>query len=366
MRKGIIYICRYRAFYPGNFIASIEKLAIAAHRDGYEVYFLFPDSVKQHDWIQALPVPPENLMFSDFSKRHLYSFCRQFVHEHRGIHMTAHTHFLSGLSLLAVRLCFDQCFCHFHMTVKKPVSLYRKMRRLLVRFFYRNCIIIGVSDVVSRDLKAFFPHNIVENVPNAIDFDYISGNLCSGEIPEYLDSNTFRILIHGTNFHTKGVDTAVRAVASLNKKQVPCKLYITTHSVDATNSFLTSLGEDLSMIQPIHVVKDIMDVYNNVELFLSPSREEAFGYAVAEAAYSNCLVIASDVPGQNTMKDIPGICWIQPDNDAQLEAAILDAVSFSGTEQAQAMKSRQKAYVVSEYNIDKWVNKTLEVYRRHQ
>lgn len=365
MRRGIIYICKYGASYPGSFIASMEKLAAAARSEGICVYFLFPDSVADKPWIRALPVEDAHLLFCDFSFRGLHSFCRRFVRSHSSMQMVAHTHFLGGISLLAVKTCFDTCICHYHMSVPRTVSLVRRMRRVVSRMIYRGCILIGVSDAVSRDLKSFFPHNTVECVPNAVGFEYLSRSLRPGAVPACLDVDEFRILIHGSYFYLKGADTAVRAVAQLNKKQVPCRLYITTHSVDDTSRLLASLGEDLSMIQPIGVVENVLELYNNVELFLSPSREESFGYAVVEAAYSNCQVIASDVPGQNTLKQIPGIRWVQPDNAEELEKAILESITASGSEQARKLKSEQRDYVTAHYNVDSWVSKVLEIYHKY-
>jgi glycosyltransferase involved in cell wall biosynthesis len=112
-------------------------------------------------------------------------------------------------------------------------------------------------------------------------------------------------------------------------------------------------------------VREIKDVYDSIDVFISPSRSEAFAYAVAETAYCQCQVIASDVPGQNTMKDIPGILWVESDNVQSLVDAILQSVERKNNGEAEKIKVGQRKYVREHYGVDLWVQKNLDVYKKY-
>jgi glycosyltransferase involved in cell wall biosynthesis len=103
-------------------------------------------------------------------------------------------------------------------------------------------------------------------------------------------------------------------------------------------------------------------LYDSVDLFISPSRKEAFGYAVVEAAYSKCQVLASNVPGQNTMMDIPGIYWVDLKDSESLKKAIEEAIIKKETNKIDEIREEQKKYVVKNYNIDKWVDANIKLY----
>ena len=70
-------------------------------------------------------------------------------------------------------------------------------------------------------------------------------------------------------------------------------------------------------------VENIKEVYEKTDIFLAPARSEAFGYAVVEALYCGCEVIASDIPGQNKIEKYVGIRWIQSENVEELQKAII-------------------------------------------
>lgn len=109
----------------------------------------------------------------------------------------------------------------------------------------------------------------------------------------------------GTAFRTKGVDIAIDAIKNSNYN---LRLIILTHYEEDTIQQLNKITENWKKYAVVkHVVSHIQNVYNNSLCFISPSRSEAFGYSVVEAAYCETQVIASDIPGQNSLKDIPGI-----------------------------------------------------------
>lgn len=82
---------------------------------------------------------------------------------------------------------------------------------------------------------------------------------------------------------------------------------------------------------------------------------------MAEAAYCGCTVIASDIPGQNTMKDIPGIVWIPSEDVEALKCAVLDVLQ----EKAEKKDITEvQAYIAKHYSLEAWSEKIIEVYHQ--
>ena len=104
-------------------------------------------------------------------------------------------------------------------------------------------------------------------------------------------------------------------------------------------------------------MENVQYIYNNTQIFLGPARSEAFGYAVAETAYCGCTVIASDIPGQNTMKDIPGIIWIPKENVTALEQAVIVALEDNNSD-----KTKTRRYIEKHYSLEEWALNILKIY----
>ena len=100
------------------------------------------------------------------------------------------------------------------------------------------------------------------------------------------------------------------------------------------------------------VTEYVKSIFDTVDFFVSPSRGEAFGYAVVEASSSSCEVIASLVPGQDTLKDIPETIWISPNDSVGLANAITDRIPLLHSSDF----SSRKDYILSHYSIAAWVN----------
>ena len=116
------------------------------------------------------------------------------------------------------------------------------------------------------------------------------------------------VVIFGTHFDRKGVDIALKAVKRMGHN---LRMIVLSHHEEDAIKRLDAVDPEWRKFAVVkHVVEGVPCAYNHALCFISSSRSEAFGYAVAEAAYCNTQVIASDVPGQNSMKCIPGIQWV--------------------------------------------------------
>lgn len=363
--KNILYICDYAAPYTGSFILALTELAKEAGKQN-QIYFLFPENAKNKEWVATLPGDRENIFFADFSPKSLAQECRRLSKLLNRETTVVHTHFVGDFRLLAVRSAFANVICHYHMMVPMGPGLMKKLKRLVRRVIYRGIIIVGVSEAVTEDAEGYFYKVRCECIPNAVDFSRLENCTAKPAAPEKTEQGQFRILAHGTDFVCKGMDVAIKAVNELNREyDNGFRLYMTSNTVAVTEKKVLEITEEIENITVMQSVENIKSLYDSMDLYISPSREEAFGYAVVEAAYANCQVAASDIPGQNTMKQVPGILWFGKDDVEGLKKMILQARENKANGTAAEMKERQKAYVTQAFRIDEWVRRNLDVYKKY-
>ena len=165
------------------------------------------------------------------------------------------------------------------------------------------------------------------------------------------------IAIFGTHFLRKGVDIASRSLPLVHSA-LPVVLLVFAHDVEKTIHTLKEESFFSDSIVVLPVTEYVKSIFDTVDFFVSPSRDEAFGYAVVEASSSSCEVIASLVPGQDTLKDIPETIWISPNDSVGLANAITDRIPLLHSSDF----SSRKDYVLSHYSIAAWVNSVNAMY----
>ena len=360
--KNLIYVCNFAANYSGNFIASISKLAENVMKNN-QVFFLFPEGARNKKWLSKLPVPNSHLLFCTFGSEELNVICQKLSKDFSTKNTVVHTHFVDGEILSSVTSNFKNVVVHYHMTVPEvfgPRSFFQKVKLNLI---YKKVVVVGVSKAVTLDLKKYFPFCKHECITNAISFEDLEHNVKLFNPSISIDQDSFSILIHGTDFYGKGVDLAIKALDNIDPNMSSkCMLYITSHHTESAHKLVSTLKSSFANVRVLDVTEGVKKLYDSVDLFISPSRKEAFGYSVAEASYSECQVLASDVPGQNTMMDIPGIYWVDLKDSESLKKAIAEAFIKKETNKIGEIKEEQKEYVFKNYNIDKWVDANIKLY----
>lgn len=363
MKENILYICDYAAKYTGSYIASMLALTQKA-RKKYHVYFLFPDAARDHNWLPQLSEDPTDFFFCDFTPVSLERKCRELKKTLGGKNTIVHTHFVADFNLMAIKLHFPHIFCHYRMTVPPDHTFIKKLKREVRRVIYRNLVIICVSEGVRDHIFRYFPGISAEAVHNAVNFERMES--CKAAPVQYGKPGQFSVLIHGSDFVRKGVDLAIRAVQSLNESNSgKYHLYVTSNFVEEAWAQIDALTESRDNVTVVPTVENIASLYNCMDLFVSPSREEAFGNAVVEAAYFDCQVAASDIPGQNTMKCVPGILWMASEDVEGMKAAILEAADRKEKGLTQQWKEKQRALVVEEFDMNCWAQRIMTIYEKY-
>lgn len=168
------------------------------------------------------------------------------------------------------------------------------------------------------------------------------------------------VMMFGADFERKGVDIAYKAINDLVNEGYRINLYIVCSiNEDTCKDKLKKVAGTKALPNWVRFLpprQDIATYYRAVDIFVSPSREEGLTYAIPEAAYCGCNVIATKIGGQLYHEKIPGSIFIPAEDPEALSNAILSAVKKGeNLEQVQA-------FLVKEYGLKKWANDVTEIY----
>lgn len=216
--------------------------------------------------------------------------------------------------------------------------------------------VIAVSEAVRRGLiETGVPRSKIEVIYTGVEIPQAG----PGTRSTFGLSETDFVVGHlGAFTEEKGQDVAV-AAAGLLRESVP-------------NARLLLAGEgrllnDLRRSAPANVifpgfVADRAQFFGALDVFIMPSRSEAWGMAALEAMAHGVPVIASDVGGLPEIVEPGSGGWLVPPGDpAALARAIVDAASAPDRLRQQGQKARERARL---FSLDRMVDQTEACYRR--
>jgi glycosyltransferase involved in cell wall biosynthesis len=109
-------------------------------------------------------------------------------------------------------------------------------------------------------------------------------------------------------------------------------------------------------------ISDRATFFAALDLFLMPSRSEAWGLAALEAMAHGVPVIASDVGGLPEIVEAENGGWLVPAGDpTALARAIAEAAADPDRLRAQGQRARERA---RQFSVDRMVDQTEAFYRR--
>jgi glycosyltransferase involved in cell wall biosynthesis len=211
--------------------------------------------------------------------------------------------------------------------------------------------IIAVSDAVRRaliesgvpDAKIEVIHTGIE-VPNIVSRERSSTNFVIGHM--------------GAFTAEKGQDVAI-AAASLLQASIPRARFV----LAGEGPLLASVRKNApaSVTFP-GFVSERSAFFAALDLFIMPSRAEAWGLAALEAMAHGVPVIASDVGGLPEIIQNENGGWLVPPGDAAaLARAITTAAADPERLRAQGQRARERAL---SFSLDRMVGQTEALYRR--
>lgn len=176
--------------------------------------------------------------------------------------------------------------------------LYYRLIMMLERKIYANprVKLIAVSQLVSAQLQTYFNRSDVVVIPNAVDKVRFAPELRAARRGAArkaygLEECDFVCLLIGNDWKKKGLDTLLRASATLSN--CPLKLLV-VGSDDPTvyQTLLTQLHLE-GRVRFLPVSEDVLSFYAAADLYVGPSLEDAFGLPIVEAMACGLPVIAS-------------------------------------------------------------------------
>ena len=214
--------------------------------------------------------------------------------------------------------------------------------------------VIAVSEAVRRGLiESGIPADKIEVIHTGI------------EIPEHVSrvskdhgSANFVIGHMGAFTKEKGQDVAV-AAAALVRQSLPHAKFILAGEGPLLSEIRRSAPENVSFPG---FLPDRSAFFASLDLFIMPSRSEAWGLAALDAMAHGVPVIASDVGGLPEIVEPGRGGWLVPaDDPTALARAITAAASDPDRLRTQRQQARERARL---FSVDGMVEPTEAFYRR--
>lgn len=365
MAGTILHVMNYAASYRGNFMDSLASLDGELQKEGKKNIYLFTQDAKSEgamSWIREMQKAGQVVEFLSGNRGQDAKLIKKMVKVYGVI--LIHTHFITMNQYLAV---YQAVFgtklpvvMHMHNHSKEAVN---PVKNALRRFLYSRCVMVACSESVFHSLERDYPKNEKYSIDNGVNFTRLENYVSVSNVEFGLPEGEKAFLIFGFDFFRKGVDLAVKALAQLRKDGHAYSLLVSlsTNFETVEKNIVDILGEMPDWVRIIPARNDVATLYNYVDLFLSPSREEGLPYSVIEAGYSKCSVVLSDISAQKYMK-IPYGYWFESENVDAFAEQIVKAEQ-EHAEKVANWDSAKKA-IRESYVLEVWSQKIMELYRK--
>ena len=351
---NVLHICDYAAYYRGNFIDSLESLE--KYHDNVKNFYLFPARA-QHtvakEWIDALNESQEVAYFQKENTVSNILLLLNIIRKNKINRIVRH--FSDKKMDILVRLFFNgKKVVRFFHNDCEPASTTVKQK--IKEFLYKGNKLVGVSDAIASHIKAVFPTYSVYSLVNAIYFDRLDN------IDEVQHPDGISLLIMGWDYKRKGVDLAIKATHALQKKYNLTLQILGGVNEDKIKRLANEiLGKDVDWIRYLPPTNNVGTYYTKNDIFLSPSRQEAFGYANIEAAYCKNSIVLSKVDGQGELQ-IDGAYWFESDNIEEFTQKLEQAIIELNLPEKVTQREFVKTQVQQIYSLQEWSNKLVDIF----
>jgi glycosyltransferase involved in cell wall biosynthesis len=210
-----------------------------------------------------------------------------------------------------------------------PLLIHRRLYYRLLMFLERIVYgdpatrLIAVSGFVSAQLKSYFQRADVTVIPNAVDTSRFNADTRNAKRSISrksfgFEDGIFVLLLIGNDWKKKGLDTLLRALASLTAFPL-CALIVGNDDVRAYDALLgrLCLPDRIRFAKPS---SDVLSFYAAADLYVAPSLEDAFNLPVLEAMACALPVIASSQAGASELirDEETGFILREPRDDVHL------------------------------------------------
>jgi len=181
--------------------------------------------------------------------------------------------------------------------LSEKIFLFIKKTFLTIPFIFAKRIIQPSSDICNKTKKHFFfIKNKIKQSPLIIDEKlFFPKNEIKVRKKLKLPIKKDIVLSIGRIFYLKGSDILLELI-----KKNPEKLFVLIGEVMDSNYERQKLA-NLLIVSPVKVEK-LVDYYNSADLFIFPSRVEAYGLVHREAMLCETPALVSDIPALRLTK----------------------------------------------------------------
>jgi len=365
----VLHLTDYGAPYEGNFVASLRTLERRLNADGMRMLYVFPKRAGDMPWAQNMRREKSNVFLIE--RNGFFAYARQIRKLLRENDVAIlHAHFIHYKEKLAALFAAKTCghrvdtVLHLHNHLVIPKSPLRALPQRFYLSFVSRFVCCSRS-VAQRLIADGVAPSRVAIAENAIAFERLDSYEPLSKEAIGIPSGERAALLFGFNFLRKGVDLAVEAVRSLREAGEPVTLAVVLSSrkeeVEAAILRQLQVQALPAWIKLLPARSDVAVYYHLADVFLSPSREEGFCYALVEAAYCSTPVLASAIDAQKDLA-LPSEAFVPPEDAAALSSAILRILHADNTpERAQALEAAKRR-VVDSYALNIWSERVLSVY----
>lgn len=179
------------------------------------------------------------------------------------------------------------------------------------------------------------------------------------------DSKKTVIISIGELHPSKGLDIAIKSISLLPEEKKNKILYLIIGAGEE-KSLLESLIDELRLhdqVKLVGFVENAKSVLSGADIFLLPSRTEAFPYVLLEAGLAGIPTIATSVGGiPEIIKDMQNGILVHPRNPKEVAEAISYLLDHKDTQKEFSKNIKQ---TVSEFfPFSKMLEETLAIYRQ--
>lgn len=362
--KTILHLTDYGAPYAGNFFASLRALERLLVERGDRAVYALPARAKSRVWAQEEAKAREIHFLQAGGFVAYYRQVRRLLIETQAD--IVHEHFIHFTEKVAAWLAIKTCghrvktVLHLHNHIKIPKNPLLRLPHML--YFRSVSRFVCCSESVAAHLIADgAAKERVCVAENAIAFERLDAYDPALRATHKLAETAKLALMFGYDYEVKGVDIALNAVRLLREREgLPATLAIVLSSrLDEVRDRICaelSLPDVPDWVMLLPPREDVASYYHMADVFLSPSRQEGFCYALVEAAYCKTLVLASNIAAQRDLA-LPKSAFFPPQDSSALSMALLRVLREEDTPSRILALEQTAARVRETYSLSRWAER---------